>query len=78
MIKVVRAVQQSREVFNGNIAILSNSVGSSDDLDFAHATSTEQSIGIAVIRHKIKKPGCIKEVREMSSKMAVFWVVTDM
>jgi len=45
-----------------NIAILSNSVGSCDDIDFKEAKLVEEYLNIRVIRHMIKKPGCIKEV----------------
>lgn len=46
------------------VAILSNSVGSCDDKDFRGATSTEKSLGMSVIRHMRKKPGCVREVAE--------------
>lgn len=44
------------------IAILSNSVGTEDDVNFAGAELTELEMGIPVIRHKLKKPACLDEV----------------
>jgi hypothetical protein len=51
-------------VFGQNIAILSNSVGSSDDMNYDHAKETEVDLSIAVVRHKRKKPDCLDEVLE--------------
>ena len=45
-----------------NVAILSNSAGTGDDPGFRDAIHIEESLGIAVIRHKEKKPGGLKEV----------------
>eukprot|EP00347_Sterkiella_histriomuscorum_P016479 403353021 len=48
---------QCKEVFGlQNMAILSNSVGSTDDKDHQEAKLLEQITGIPVIRHKLKKP----------------------
>lgn len=44
------------------VAILSNSVGSSDDEGYRAAAATERSTEIAVIRHVYKKPACLPEV----------------
>ena len=44
------------------MAILSNSAGTQDDLDYKDATMIEESMGIAVIRHDEKKPGGLTEV----------------
>lgn len=49
-------------MFPGGVAILSNSAGSSDDEGWKMATKTENSIGLPVIRHMTKKPGCLNEV----------------
>ena len=45
-----------------NVAILSNSAGTRDDPDYKDATTIEQALGIAVIRHDEKKPGGLAEV----------------
>ena len=46
------------------IAILSNSIGSSDDVNYEAAAACEAAVGINVIRHVTKKPGvgCFHEV----------------
>ena len=49
-------------MFGQNVAILSNSVGSSDDVGYKDAERTEKKLGLSVIRHKRKKPDCLKEV----------------
>ena len=61
---VKTSIQKSREIFGENsIAILSNSVGSCDDMpNFHGAIETETSLGIPVIRHMLKKPACLQEV----------------
>jgi phosphatidylglycerophosphatase GEP4 len=48
--------------FPDTTAILSNSVGSSDDSNYEGAALTEKNFGIPVIRHKVKKPLCLDEV----------------
>jgi hypothetical protein len=50
-------------MFPGKVAILSNSVGSSDDPSFLLATETENNLGIPVVRHGNKKPKCVGKVR---------------
>ena len=44
------------------VAILSNSVGSCDDIGYEAAEKTEKMMKLPVIRHKAKKPSCLKEV----------------
>ena len=44
------------------MAILSNSIGSSDDRAYAGALAVERTFGLPVIRHKNKKPQCLEEV----------------
>lgn len=57
------AIVSSKEVFGAHaVAILSNSVGSNDDSSYLGAEKTEASMGITVIRHVHKKPGCLQEV----------------
>lgn len=57
-------LQRVLEVFGKDrVAILSNSAGTlQDDPDFQDAIRIEESMGIAVIRHKEKKPGGLDEV----------------
>ena len=45
-----------------NVAILSNSAGTKDDIDYKDANTIEEQLGINVIRHSEKKPGGLKEV----------------
>ena len=49
-------------MFPSGIAILSNSIGSIDDLNFEGAQYAENLLRIPVIRHRYKKPACIDEV----------------
>jgi phosphatidylglycerophosphatase GEP4 len=44
------------------VAILSNSAGTNDDVDFRDAVELEEALGIPVIRHAEKKPGGLQEV----------------
>jgi phosphatidylglycerophosphatase GEP4 len=44
------------------IAVLSNSAGSPDDVDHLHARQLEESLGLQVIRHRWKKPMCSAEI----------------
>lgn len=56
-------LRQCVDVFGKeNVAILSNSAGTNDDPDFEDAKAIEESLGIAVIRHREKKPGGLDEV----------------
>lgn len=51
------------EVFgHDRVAILSNSAGTLDDVDYEDAAAIEQNLGIRVIRHDEKKPGGCFEV----------------
>lgn len=69
---VKEAVDKAHTEFPGKIAILSNSVGSSDDKGYKAAAETEKSLRIPVIRHRVKKPACLAEVKEhFSSKEKV-------
>ena len=65
---MVESIVKARELFPNGLAILSNSAGSCDDDDFVMAKKTEESIGIPVIRHEIKKPGCLDEVIDHFAK----------
>ena len=53
-----------KSIFGTRMAILSNSVGSSDDKDYIGAEEVEKEIGIKVLRHASKKPGCIDTVTD--------------
>jgi hypothetical protein len=56
-------VAESKQIFSdGNISILSNSVGTLDDFDNSGAIATEKAMGIPVIIHSKKKPDCLQEV----------------
>jgi phosphatidylglycerophosphatase GEP4 len=58
-------LQSCIDIFDiSNVAILSNSAGTNDDEHHKDALTVEESIGISVIRHTIKKPGGIDEVVE--------------
>ena len=45
-----------------NVAILSNSAGTDDDPGFEDGAAIEEALGIAVIKHREKKPGGLDEV----------------
>lgn len=57
-------VSKCTKMFPGKVAILSNSVGSSDDSSFLLAAETERSLGVPVVRHGRKKPECVDKVIE--------------
>jgi phosphatidylglycerophosphatase GEP4 len=58
----VPIVHKAKQLFPNSVAILSNSAGSCDDVDYKMAKEAEKSTGLEVIRHKIKKPACLDEV----------------
>ncbi|CUS23482.1 LAQU0S10e01398g1_1 [Lachancea quebecensis] len=52
-----------RKAYPGaSLLIVSNSAGSSDDKDLKQARLLEQTTGIPVLHHKVKKPGCRDEI----------------
>lgn len=56
---------QCRKVFGRqNIAILSNSAGSSDDKLFREAAACENSLDLPVMRHALKKPNCLGDIEK--------------
>jgi phosphatidylglycerophosphatase GEP4 len=60
---VVNKVNECKQEFSpSSVAILSNSVGTKDDTNYAGAVATELAMSIPVIRHDQKKPGCLHEV----------------
>jgi len=44
------------------VAILSNSVGSCDDINYKGAERLERHLSLPIIRHKNKKPDCLSDV----------------
>lgn len=55
-------MEEIKESFSPEaVAILSNSVGSSDDAKYEGAQNTERLMQIPVIRHEKKKPACLDE-----------------
>lgn len=60
---VVPIIAEANRVFPKGVAILSNSAGTLDDDNYKMAIASERAIGLPVIRHRVKKPGCLPEVR---------------
>eukprot|EP01132_Coremiostelium_polycephalum_P004082 gene4082-5110_t len=57
------SLNKCKEIFGeSNVAIISNSAGSSDDPQFKKAIEIEKSIGIRVLKHGTKKPDGINAV----------------
>lgn len=56
------AFAEYKAVFKDNILIDSNSAGTRDDKDYAHAEKIESDLGIRVLRHNWKKPAGIGAV----------------
>jgi phosphatidylglycerophosphatase GEP4 len=66
---VQESVATAKQLFpNGGVALLSNSAGSEDDEDYRMAERQEKSTGIPIIRHVVKKPGCLEEVLDHFEK----------
>jgi len=59
-------LEDAAKAFGGskNLAIISNSAGSSDDKDFAELAAIENSMGLSVIKHRYKKPNVHKEIMD--------------
>ena len=57
-------VREAKELFPGAVSILSNSVGTDDDVNYEAAILTSTNMAIPVIRHKHKKPamGLLDEI----------------
>eukprot|EP00934_Nitzschia_sp_Nitz4_P004288 Nitzschia sp. Nitz4//scaffold35_size145790//112690//113573//NITZ4_003048-RA/size145790-processed-gene-0.212-mRNA-1//1//CDS//3329549178//4278//frame0 len=59
----VEGLEAAQAVFGKDrVAILSNSAGTNDDANFEDAKKIEIALGVAVIRHQVKKPGGLNEV----------------
>ncbi|KAJ1666549.1 hypothetical protein EV178_002160 [Coemansia sp. RSA 1646] len=57
------AWSKCRAVFpEPHVLIVSNSAGTPDDTDDRAAKQVEMALGVPVLRHKVKKPGCGSEV----------------
>jgi len=73
-----RIVASAVRVFGRDkCAVLSNSAGSSDDLDFREATAAERALGIQVIRHRRKKPACVDDVEAFHDDLNTIALVGD-
>jgi phosphatidylglycerophosphatase GEP4 len=60
---VVPGLKRAIDAFGReNVAILSNSAGTRDDVDYKDAIEIEAALGIKVIRHDEKKPGGLQEM----------------
>ncbi|SCU93127.1 LADA_0G01486g1_1 [Lachancea dasiensis] len=54
-----------KETYPGaSLLIVSNSAGSSDDTDGKEAKILEANVGVPVLHHRVKKPGCREEILE--------------
>lgn len=58
------SLEECKRVFEGNIAIISNSAGSADDVGGEEANLLESSLGIPIIRHRLKKPICNRDIEK--------------
>jgi hypothetical protein len=68
--RVTATIARTKALFPDAVAILSNSVGSCDDDNYLGASEAEREIGLPVIRHKLKKPACLAEVRATPPPLA--------
>ncbi|KAJ2907863.1 hypothetical protein GGI21_003460 [Coemansia aciculifera] len=58
-----RAWSQCLDTFSSsNILVVSNSAGTPDDNANVMANAVEEALGVPVLRHKVKKPGCGMEI----------------
>ncbi|KAJ1671942.1 hypothetical protein IWW47_000768 [Coemansia sp. RSA 2052] len=65
------AWSQCNDTFSSNnILIVSNSAGTPDDVDGMSASAVERALGVPVLRHSVKKPGCGKEILDALAKGA--------
>lgn len=56
--------EELKKCYPDKVLIVSNSAGSSDDAGYMQAKRLEENTGVAVLRHKLKKPGCRDEILE--------------
>ena len=58
-------IKQFQNIFEKhNIAIISNTCGSSDDINHSEAQIVEKNLDLYVIRHKLKKPQVYNEIKQ--------------
>lgn len=69
------AFNECKRIFAPNVAVLSNSAGSGDDVGHVAAKELERKLDIAVIRHDHKKPACSKEVMAHFSQIEAGQIV---
>ena len=56
-------MDSDRKAYPGSrLLIVSNSAGTGSDKDHAEADVIEKDIGVKVLRHSTKKPGCHEEI----------------
>ena len=61
--KIIEKINEFKEEFSpSNIAVISNTIGSSDDINFSQALLVENTLGIEVLKHKYKKPKVKQEI----------------
>ncbi|KAK6458256.1 mitochondrial PGP phosphatase-domain-containing protein [Scheffersomyces xylosifermentans] len=53
------------------LLIVSNSAGTDDDTNYSQAERLEQNTGSTVLRHSVKKPGCLDEIKDYFAKQDV-------
>ncbi|KAI9506910.1 hypothetical protein GGI25_000060 [Coemansia spiralis] len=59
-----------KTLFPGRILVVSNSAGTKDDHAHSEAAAIERALGVPVLRHAVKKPGCAAEILEKLGQMA--------
>eukprot|EP00049_Salpingoeca_infusionum_P021774 m.4481 g.4481 ORF g.4481 m.4481 type:complete len:170 (+) comp4501_c0_seq1:75-584(+) len=66
---VVESWHECLRVFGpDHVSIVSNSSGSLDDPDGKEADAIEHALGVRVLRHTVKKPGCVQEVLDHANE----------
>lgn len=64
--------EELRRCYPGKqLLIVSNSAGTNDDPNHAQAAILEKSLGVDVLRHSTKKPGCHVEIMDYFKKNGV-------
>ncbi|KAG4407866.1 hypothetical protein JTP64_003402 [Candida tropicalis] len=54
-----------------HLLIVSNSAGTNDDINHKQAEILESNTGVTVLRHSIKKPGCLNEIEDYFKKFNI-------
>ncbi|CAX41073.1 uncharacterized protein YHR100C orthologue, putative [Candida dubliniensis CD36] len=61
-----------KEIYSkDHLLIVSNSAGTDDDINHIQAKTLESNTGINVLRHSIKKPGCLNEIIQYFAKLNI-------